>query len=57
MNNLTEQEKEIIIWSIRENAKYPTWILTELKGTSFENIKCAGDLLLIYDSIIQKLEK
>lgn len=57
MNNLTEQEKKIIIWSIRENAKYHTWILTELKGTSFENIKCAGDLLLIYDSIIQKLEK
>lgn len=57
MNDLTEQEKEMIIWSIKEHAKYPAWILNDLKGTSFENMKFAEELLLIYGSIIKKLER
>ncbi len=57
-SELSEQEKEIIISAIKEHAKYPIWILTELKRTtSFENLKCAGELLVIYESIIKKLEK
>ena len=57
MNDLTEQEKQIIIWAIKEHAKYPAWILNDLKGTSFDNKIIAGDLLLVYESIIKKLEK
>ncbi len=56
-SDLTKQEKEIIIWAIKEHAKYPAWILNDLKGTCFENIKYAGELLLIYGSIVKKLEK
>ncbi len=56
-SELSEQEKGIIIWSIKEHAKYPAWILNDLKGTSFGNMKFAGELLLIYDSIVKKLEK
>ncbi len=56
-NVFTKQEKEIIIWAIKEHAKYPAWILNDLKGTSLENIKFAGELLLIYESIVKKLEK
>ncbi len=57
MNDLTEQEKEMIIWSIKEHAKYPIFILNDLKRTSLENMKFAGDLLLVYESIIKKLER
>ena len=57
MDSLTEQEKQIIIWAIKEYAKYPAWILNDLKGTSFDNKIFAGDLLLVYESIIKKLEK
>ena len=57
MNDLTEQEKQIIISAIKEMAKYPAWIFAELKNTSADNKKCAGEILIIYENIIKKLEK
>lgn len=48
----TEQEKEILIGMVKEYLKYPVWIFN-----SIDNIKCAGEAIVIYESIIKKLEQ